>query len=229
MAKIKGLFFDIDDTLYDSTKLATTARKNAISAMIDAGLPEKDEKKVYQILERIIKRVGSNYPQHYDELLKEIGKRWDPKIIASGVVAYEHTKRGHLTPFPQVEPTLQKMKKKYRLGIISNGLAIKQWEKLIGLGLNNIFDIVVTSEEVGFEKPDVRIFERAIKKMGLKPEECIMVGDKTDIDVEGAKESGMHTVLVKGNKKLKSSVEAVKPDYYINEISELKGILENLG
>lgn len=229
MAKIKGLFFDIDDTLYDSTKLATLARKNSIRAMIDAGLPEKDELKVFEVLERVIERFGSNYSKHYDELVKEIGGRWNPKIIASGVVAYEHTKVGYLKPFPKVVPTLLEMKKKYKLGILSNGLAIKQWEKLIGLGVHHFFDIVVTSEEEEFEKPDVRIFRHATEKMGLKPDDCIMVGDRLDSDIVGAYESGMHTVLIQKKKLRKTTTKDVNPEFEIEDISELLGILEELG
>ncbi len=229
MAKIKALFFDIDDTLYDSSKLAKMARKNSIKAMIDAGLPEKDEVKVFEILKKIIKKFGSNYPHHYDELIKEMGRSWDPKIIASGVVAYEHTKVGYLKPFPKVVPILLEIKKNYLLGIISNGLAIKQWEKLIGLGVHHLFNTVVTSEEEGFEKPDQQIFTQAVKKMGLKPEECIMVGDRLDNDIVGAKKSGMLTILIKNDNEGKMSTDDEKPDFIINEFSELKEILNDLG
>ncbi|MEE9564209.1 MAG: HAD family hydrolase, partial [Candidatus Hydrothermarchaeaceae archaeon] len=131
---IKAIFFDIDNTLYDSTKLTTMARQNSIRAMIDSGLPVKDEDRLYDLLEEIIKKYGSNYGKHYDRLLEELGLGTDPKIIAAGVVAYEHTKEGYLVPFPGVIPTLLTLKERYRLGMISNGLAVKQWEKLIGLG-----------------------------------------------------------------------------------------------
>jgi putative hydrolase of the HAD superfamily len=107
---LKAIFFDIDDTLYDSSKLTAMARMNSIKAMIDSGLPEKDENKVYKILEGIIAKFGPNYGKHYDELLRELGLKWDPKIIAAGVVAYEHTKVGYLKPFPGVIPTLLELK-----------------------------------------------------------------------------------------------------------------------
>ncbi len=229
MAKIKALFFDIDDTLYDSSKLAKLARKNSIKAMIDAGLPEKDEVKVFEILKKVIKKFGSNYPHHYDELIKEMGESWDPKIIASGVVAYEHIKVVYLKPFPNVVPILLEIKKNYKLGVISNGLAIKQWEKLVGLGVHHLFNIVVTSEEEGFEKPDQQIFTHAVKKMGLKPEECIMVGDRLDNDIVGAKKSGMLTILIKNDNEGKMSTDGEKPDFIINEFSELIEILNDLG
>lgn len=229
LTKIKAVFFDIDDTLYNSTQLAKMARKNSIKAMIDAGLPEKDESKVFEILKKIIDKYGSNYPQHYDVLIKEIGGSWNPKIVASGVVAYEHTKIGYLTPFPKVIPTLLEFRKKYKLGIISNGLAIKQWEKLIGLGVHHLFDVVVTSEEEGFEKPDVRIFKQGVKRIGLKPDECLMVGDRLEIDIVGANEAGMHTALIQKKKHKKTTTKEVKPEFKIEDISELIDVLEELG
>lgn len=223
---VLAVFFDIDDTLYDSTKLTTTARRNSVRAMIDAGL-KGDEDEIFEILQKIIKKYGSNYPKHYDELLKELGLPWNPKIIAAGVVAYEHTKAGFLKPFPGVVPTLLKLKNKYKLGVISNGLAVKQWEKLVALGLHHFFEVVVTSQEVGYEKPQKEIFEIAIKKLKLKPEQCIMVGDRLDIDIAGAKLAGMKTIRIKKGKyaKMKPSKEDEKPDYEIKEFEELLDIL----
>jgi len=223
---VLAVFFDIDDTLYDSTKLTTTARRNSIRAMIDAGL-KGDEDEIFEILQKIIKKYGSNYPKHYDELLKELGFPWNPKIIAAGVVAYEHTKAGFLKPFPGVVPTLLKLKNKYKLGVISNGLAVKQWEKLVALGLHHFFEVVVTSQEVGYEKPQKEIFEIAIKKLKLKPEQCVMVGDRLDIDIAGAKLAGMKTIRIKKGKyaKMKPSKEDEKPDYEIKEFEELLDIL----
>jgi len=223
---IKAVFFDIDDTLYDSTQLTTTARRNSIRAMIDAGL-NGDEDEIFEVLQKVIKKYGPNYPKHYDELLKELGLPWNPKIIAAGVVAYEHTKAGFLKPFPKVIPTLLKLRNKYKLGVISNGLAVKQWEKLIGLGLYHLFDIAITSEEVKFEKPSEKIFDIAIKKLGLLPEECVMVGDRIDIDMIGAKLAGMKTIRIMKGKysNIEPKSEEETPDYEIKEFEELLEIL----
>jgi putative hydrolase of the HAD superfamily len=220
---IKAIFFDIDDTLYDSTKLTTMARQNSIRAMTDSGLPIRDEEKLYTLLEDIIKKHGSNYGKHYDRLLEELGLEIDPKIIAAGVVAYEHTKEGYLKPFPGVIPTLLKLKERYNLGVISNGLAVKQWEKLIGLGIHHLFDVVATSEELGFSKPQKEIFFVAVEKLGLVPEECIMVGDRLDTDITGGNLAGMKTVYLKkgkyGGEKPKTDDET--PDFEIDDITEI--------
>jgi putative hydrolase of the HAD superfamily len=225
---IKAIFFDIDDTLYDSTKLTTMARQNSIRAMIDSGLPEKDEKKIYNLLNEIIKKHGSNYGKHYDRLLEELGLAPDPKIIAAGVVAYEHTKDGYLRPYPGVIPTLLKLKEKYMLGIISNGLAIKQWEKLIGLGIHHLFDVVATSEEQGVEKPQKEIFLFAVEKLGISPVDCMIVGDRLDTDILGGNIAGMKTVHLKKGKygRASPSSEGESPDLEIDEFSEITSFLE---
>ncbi len=227
---IKAVLFDIDDTLYDSTKLTTMARRNSIQAMIDAGLPGGEEK-LYKKLEEIIERLGPNYHRHYDELLKELGVKWDPRVIAAGVVAYERTKVGYLRPFPKVVPTLLNLKKKYRLGVISNGLAVKQWEKLIGLGLHHLFDAVITSEEVGAEKPDDEIFKAALRKLNTRASECAMVGNKLDTDVVGANRAGMLSIRIRRGKSANAKPQSpeAKPDFEIDDVSELPQILEGGG
>ncbi len=226
---IRGVFFDIDDTLYDSTKLARMARENSIKAMIDAGLNVAGEKELYSRLNAIIGKYGSNYQRHYDELLKDYGVKWNPRIIASGVVAYERTKAGYLRPYPGTVPTLIKLKKKHMLGVISNGLAVKQWEKLVGLGIHHFFDVVATSEELGYSKPHTRIFEYAMEEVGLKPEECVMVGDRLDTDILGGNRAGMTTVLMKTRREQEPTGREDTPKYEICSLCELPPLLEGLG
>ena len=225
---IKAIFFDIDDTLYDSTKLTTMARQNSIRAMMDSGLPEKSEEKLYNLLNEIIKKHGPNYAKHYDRLLEELGLAPDPKIIAAGVVAYEHTKEGYLRPYPGVIPTLLKLKEKYKLGVVSNGLAIKQWEKLIGLGIHHIFDVVATSEELGFKKPQKEIFLFAVEKLGLSPVDCMMVGNRLDTDIFGGNTAGMKTVRLKRGKykEISPSKKDETPDLEIDDFTQITGILD---
>ncbi len=189
---IRAVFFDIDNTLYDSATLSSMARRNSVLAMIDAGLPQSEDK-VLKDLEQIISKHGSNYPRHYDELLRGYGMV-RPKIIAAGVVAYEHTKNAYLKPFPGVLPTLLDLKKSYSLGVISNGLALKQWEKLVGLRLHHFFESVVTSEQCGCEKPSPKIFEEGLKSLGVLSSEALMVGDSIEKDIAGAVSAGMHAV-----------------------------------
>ncbi len=206
---LKWVFFDIDNTLFNSKELAEQARKNAIRAMIDAGLPAKSVNLAYRKLMKIVNKYSSNYPHHFNKLIEEYNVRKNKsQIVAAGVVAYHDTKFAYLKPFPDVVPTLLKLSKKYKLGIITNGRAVKQWDKLIRLGLQHFFDMVIISEEVGFKKPDLRIFEIAIKKAKCKPSEAVMIGDRED-DM-AAKEIGMKTINIKKLEKFDKVLKAVE-------------------
>jgi len=216
--KIKWLFFDIDNTLFDSTRSAEQSRKNAIRAMISAGLKAKEEP-AYEKLKIIIEEQGSNYEHHFNELVEFYNKEEKRRIVAAGVVAYHNTTREYLVPFEGVSETLTELSKNYKLGIISNGLGVKQWEKLIRLGLSKFFDLAMISEEIGIEKPDKMIFEEGLEKAGCKAGEAVMVGDKKD-DLKPAKEIGMHTVSVNSQ---------VRADYNIKEFRELLGVVKKLG
>lgn len=226
---IKAILFDIDNTLYDSTTLATMARRNSVKSMIDAGLAIKDEEEVYEKLQEIIKSFGSNYPRHYDKLLEHLGLPWSPKIVAAGVVAYEHTKFGYLKPFPGVVPALIELEEDFKLGIVSNGIAVKQWEKLVGLGIHHFFDVIVTSEEVGVEKPGREIFLRGSEKLGVKASECIMVGDRIDVDISGAKAAGMKTVWIKRGLNAGAPPKSKeRPDHTAESFFELLPLIRSI-
>lgn len=188
---IKWLFFDIDNTLFDTKKLSEMARKNAIKAMIDMGL-KASEDEAYEDLIEMIERMGSNSNRHFNELVEYYNNIDESKIVAAGIVAYHNTKFEHLKPYRGVYETLATLGKNYKLGIISNGDRIKQWEKLLRLGLAKIFEIVLISGELKLEKPSPLIFQEALKKAECKPEEAIMIGDKED-DM-AANVVGMHII-----------------------------------
>lgn len=215
---VKWIFFDIDNTLFDTKELALRARKNAIKAMIDAGLDE-DEEKVYEKLRGIVKKLGSNSDQHFNELVKSL-MGWESKrVIAAGVVAYHDTKRAYLKPFPEVVPTLVELTRRgYNLGIISNGIGVKQWEKLIRMGIQHFFKVVVISGVAEVEKPFKGIFEKAISEAGCKVKDAVMIGDKEE-DIVPAKMLGMKTV---------SMNEDVKADFNAKNFEGVLKIIDGL-
>ena len=71
-----------------------------------------------------------------------------------------------------------------------------QIQKLQALGVDHLIEFLVTSEEVGVEKPDKAIFEVALKKLNLYPDEVIMVGDCFEKDIQGAQSLGIDSYLV---------------------------------
>ena len=190
------VFFDVDDTLLDTSTFAQTARKAAIELMVDNGLPlDKDE--AYGVLKTIIRQKGSNYGKHFNILTEVVLGHEDPMLVALGMITYHNVKIALLRPFAETIDTLIYLKSQgYRLGVISNGITIKQWEKLVRLNVYSFFDAVITSEEVGAKKPDKLIFDVALRKMNGDPEKSIMIGNKFKEDALGAVNAGMSAILV---------------------------------
>jgi putative hydrolase of the HAD superfamily len=116
-----------------------------------------------------------------------------------------------------------------KLGVITNGLAVKQWEKIIRLGLQHFFHAVVISEEAGVEKPNEKIFAKAAAKIKVNPRECMMVGDRLDQDIPGAKKAGFATVqVVRGEQNQKPAEKGIEPDYILPDLSSLPKIISRL-
>lgn len=105
--------------------------------------------------------------------------------------------------YPDAEPTLKSLKKRgCILGVIANGERIIR-EALRKLSLSQYLDDITLSEEAGVEKPDPRIYQMVIEKFGLRPQECVFVGDTIDVDLRGARMAGMSAVWIDRNRLAK--------------------------
>lgn len=218
---IKAVLFDLDNTLIDFMKMKKISCEAAISAMIDAGLEIKHEialKKLFELYDK----YGLEDPLIFQRFLEEINGKIDYKILASGIVAYRKVRTGFLEPYPHVTNTLLKINNKgIKLGIVTDAPRLKAWIRLSSMKIADFFDVVVTYEDTEQRKPSKMPFEAAIKELKLRPEQCLMVGDWPERDIEGAKKLGIKTCFAKyGNPKA-----TAKADYVINDIKELIGIL----
>ena len=94
-------------------------------------------------------------------------------------------------PYPGLKETLDQLSTAgYRLHVLSNNSSILRWQ-LSSLGITKVFDTVTWSEEAGVEKPDPRIFEIGLERIGARPDEAVYVGDSFEADVVGARSAGI--------------------------------------
>lgn len=104
--------------------------------------------------------------------------------------------------YDDVETVLGELRRRgLTIGIISN------WDTRLqaisdGLGLSRLVDFLVISAQAGVRKPDPRIFELALKKAGVRPEEAIHVGDLPEEDAEGARRAGVRPVLIERKRRV---------------------------
>ena len=214
---VKAILLDIDDTLFPSTEFSEKARKHAVQAMVREGLDAEPDA-VYALLGKIVEARGSNYPKHFDALLEKLGVEKDPRIVAAAVGAY-HNAKGTIAPFPDVPKTLVQLRDRgFRLYAVSEGNSVKQWDKLIRLGLQFFFHGAFISEDVGCEKND-RFYAIVLKKLGLPAKEVLMVGDRVDKDIAPAKKAGMRTARIFHGKYSKQT--GTKADFEIARIGDL--------
>lgn len=231
---LKAVFFDIDDTLFSTTRFARDARLNSVKAMCEAGL-DLPENVVLRELEEVISEFSSNYDQHFDQLLRRLAPRITSRInpaliVAAGVVAYHDTKFQKLGPFPDVIPLLEFLGEAgLQAGIITHGLRIKQAEKLVRLGVLPYLDrrAIYISDQIGISKPNPKLYAYAVQEQQLVPREVLYVGDNPSHDIAPPQSLGIRTAYARRASKHKLEGTSIRPDHVIDDFEELRTILQS--
>lgn len=201
MNDIKWIFFDLGSTLID-------------------------ESAVY---ENRIKEITQNYNIDISEFIAKVKQRaqTNQKPIVSVASDY-----GAMVPawrhdlevlYPDAKELLQRLGKKYKLGIIANQ-DFGTEKRLSAFGIQQYFDLVIASAEEGVAKPDLRIFQIALDRADCKPEEAVMVGDRLDNDIVPANIIGMTTVWIRqgfGSYTTPIS-EGEEPDFTVTNLLDIK-------
>ncbi|MCR5577187.1 MAG: HAD family hydrolase [Oscillospiraceae bacterium] len=194
---LRAVLFDLDNTLYSYDE----AHAAAWLALTDyAGeqlslAPERFEALHAQADRTLRAHAGDGPVVHnrlirYQLLLEALGQPlWHAPLMAA---CYWSNFLGRLRLFPGTKEGLEALRQAgCRLGVATNMTADRQFDKLERLGLWPWVDALVTSEELGAEKPDARVFLRCAEKLGCAAAECVCVGDGWKTDVLGAQNAGM--------------------------------------
>jgi len=223
---IRGILFDLDNTLLDFMRMKASAVEAAVGAMIDAGMPLSREEATARIFETYEVR-GIEYQEVFDQFLSERFGSINPKWLAAGIVAYRRAREAALVLYPHVNYTLiELLKRGLNLAVISDAPRKEVWLRLCYLDLHHVFDPVITFEDTGERKPSPGPFERALELLKMKPSEVLMVGDWPERDMVGAKKLGIRTVFARYGDTF--GTEESGADFEINDLSELLQILDRL-
>ncbi|MDO8625203.1 MAG: TIGR02253 family HAD-type hydrolase, partial [Candidatus Diapherotrites archaeon] len=226
-AIIKAVLFDLDQTLVDFLHQKRESCRAAIRAMVQSGLPIA-AKKAEKLLFEIYDRHGIEDPQVFQRFLRKTSGRVDYKLLAKAVAAYRNLQRGLLKPYPHTKRVLSALQKRgYRLGVVSDAPRLKAHLRLAELGLLDYFDVIVTLDDTGRLKPHPRPFQVAARKLELKPDQILFVGDNPERDILGARNTGMETAWARYGYPKKyvgpqsKSTSRSKPDYTLDKIQDL--------
>lgn len=111
------------------------------------------------------------------------------------------------------------IKGQVKVAIITNGSTLRQKAKISNTNLDSCFDTVIISEEVGFSKPDKRIFELALNKLKVQPKDALFVGDDIEKDIGGCQNANINGVWF-NPRGIKNHTE-IKPYAEINSLDRL--------
>jgi putative hydrolase of the HAD superfamily len=234
-ARLRGIFFDLDDTLIGYTE----AERRALSAgcRLAAQInPEINERALGAAIYEVYARGYSYGTPGFAELgtlpvtefrfrltdaaLRRFGVS-DPALTGALVDAYAIAERAALRAFPHVAETLRLLRPHFRLGVITNGPSAMQREKLAVLALEGLFEEIVVDTEFGHPKPDARIFDHAARLVGLAPAELMFVGNSLEADIAGARTAGWASVWMREPRAPEPAAGVAAPDFTIRDIAEV--------
>ena len=207
--QIKGVIFDLDDTLYSEKEYVKSGYK-AVSDYLGGGY----EAKLWSFFQAGKPAI--------DELLKELGRQNEK---AEALEAYRSHKPD-IHPYPGVIEMIEELKSKcIKVGIITDGRPEGQRNKLEALGLD-VDDVIITDELGGiqFRKPCDIAFRILMTRWRLNPADIIYVGDNSAKDFQASQQLGMRSLWFRNTEGIYSS-DAANINKTINRIVEVKECL----
>lgn len=224
---IKAISFDADGTLWDFEKVMRHSlhyvlqelhkHDSKTAAMLDIDKMIEIRSKVAEELKGRVTNLEAVRLAAFRKTLENIGRSNDTLAHQLNEVYLEH-RYEDITLFSDVLPTLNKLREKYTLGLLSNGNSYPE-----RCGLEGMFQFVVFSQDYGVEKPDPKLFNIAVEKSGYARSQLLHVGDSLETDIVGAMKTGIKYVWL--NRKHVKNDLGLKINYEITSLSELPKIL----
>lgn len=204
---MRGLLLDLDDTLYDYAPAEQRGRAAALSMVVqDTGLEWSHAVRLYdEARARVKQRVPQRGSSHSRLLyLHELAATSGGPGVLARVRGWErafwsaYLRGAELRPFAR-ELLVGWRARGDKVAIVTDLVLEVQLWKLEVLGLCELVDVLVASEEVQHDKPALDAFELAIERLGAKREQCVIVGDSLDKDGQAARALGVPFYRVRGS------------------------------
>lgn len=200
----KAVLFDLDNTLYhyDPCNLKGLAAAHRLLQERNVEIAfEQFLKLHYDIRGRLEQELPNQAAWHnrvlyFKEIVETLTDKSDAGLMLDLYGAYTRRFLESMEPNPDTHEVLGVLGREYRLALVTNQTTLAQLEKLHRLGISHYFSAIVTSEEVGTEKPNPEIFRFALDKLEVSADEAVMVGDHFKGDVLGARSAGIEAYLL---------------------------------
>jgi HAD superfamily hydrolase (TIGR01509 family) len=196
LTNLKTIFFDVGNTLLFPSRhiiLAPLIKRAPAPTLEQWHVIERATKKNFDAIVQSGKPGDQSFWfMFYSSLLGQLGIQDDD--LRNQLVDATRISKNWIDIRPGTREVLQRIGKRYRLGVISNADG-KIAEVLSSCGIADCFSAIVDSGVVGYEKPHPAIFETAVRETGTAPEQSLYVGDVYSVDYLGATRAGMQALL----------------------------------
>ena len=244
MNPIKAVLLDFGHTLvnYEADEAALLESYRDIHVFLErAGISRKPlpDDLMMQVFKRLSEVITRSYAEGqieeldcvaiYDDAFRHLGYQLDRELLHN-VLVLDH--RALVSQFEVPESTLVSLRdvrqRGCRVGIVSNATPTGEVMRhdLEVLGLAEFVDAAAYSSEVGYRKPDPRIYLAVTEALGVEPAACLFVGDRVKEDILGSQALGMRAVLT--HEFRQEDVGSAQPTAVIRRFPELLGVLDGL-
>ena len=204
----KAIFIDIDDTLLDYIPCCRAAFDVAIEELkiknYELRIPRSGDE-LFDLFFEISGRLFSE-AKHGMHTVAEVMELYPKEFIETvgypeeAVDPFKHAFRAAWgtthTLVPGAKEFLESLRAKgYRLFAASNSFGHLQRSRLEAAGILHFFEDTYISMDIGYDKPDVRFYEAALRRCGLQAHEVLMIGDSMTTDVIGARAAGLDAIF----------------------------------
>jgi HAD superfamily hydrolase (TIGR01509 family) len=231
---LKAVIFDFDNTIADfKTAKDYMYRKLSRKMLEEYGIFGLTTVDVLAQIDHEYSIKGERKKPHYfsrevwaAEFFKRAGIKHTKKMCRDFEMFYWRFILEGVRPMPHAVSVLKKLRKKYKIALLSDSDGFRRFkvERAKVTGLYDLIDLFVTSDDVGQNKPSRKFYEYIFRRLKVKPAECVMVGDKPEVDLQLGKKLGMKTVWIKHGDWSKA-LAGKKFNYVDCEITDLRELL----
>ncbi|NP_001084546.1 N-acetylneuraminic acid phosphatase L homeolog isoform X1 [Xenopus laevis] len=237
LSGIKAVFFDLDNTLIDTSGAGKKAIEEVVKVLTEENQYKEDEAHIIcnkfqaklgcETLDSSKMTIDDLRVRHWEEAMLEV-RQGDHKEVASDCYTMWKTRRLQLLTMSQsTKDMLCELRKSTRLVLLTNGVRQVQREKIESCGAQQFFDAVVVGGEHAEEKPAPSIFYHCCDLIGVLPGDCVMVGDNLDTDIQGGLNAGLKaTIWINQNPSINKVMPT--PHYTIKSVMEVPDVLKNV-
>ena len=235
---IKAVLFDLFDTIVLITEKEENYYPRCLRKLYDVLVEngvnvsfEEFSRVYFEVRKKLYAKTSENFEEPHFNVrvsltLKKLGYEYDvsDRLVTKSSMAFAEELIRYVALDNNAINVLNKLYRKYKLGLITNfALSECVWKLLEKFDLKKFFSVIVISAEINRRKPSPEIFKKALKALNVNASEAVFIGDTIGLDVKGAKNAGIKSVLIK-RRPIKEM--DIKPDRIIDNLKELLVVLE---